>query len=247
MIDHAYSSPMPTRSHSSLRRKSDAVLHASLTSLSAYAMIPQMRRYLVYCGISLFLAACQTSAPVNEEVKPKEEKKESVYYIGTVHKIYADSKFALVRVVKSKPPAGTTLISHPVIGAHVRMANLIVSNESMNNSITPLIAADIRSGDVAVGDAVYIYQALGAPTPDLVKGGAAQADLEKERAILAAETQLTPDTPPAVTDPSPTEATQPHVEELTPVEPAMPMPPEKDPVKIPDRIKEIPRNIEDWD
>ncbi len=207
----------------------------------------EMKRYLVYCGISLLLGSCQISSPVNEDVKPKEEKKESVYYIGTVHKIYADSKFALIRVVKSKPAAGTTLITHPVVGAHIRMANLIVSNESVSNSITPLIAADIRSGDVVVGDAVYIYQAIGAPTPGLVANGAEQAELDKERAILQAETQIVHEEPIDMSATAPSEPVSPSEVEPTELEVSTPMPPVKDPVKIPDRIKEIPRNIDDWE
>ncbi len=207
-----------------------------------------MKRYLLLSGISLLLASCQMFMQEQEEVKPKEEKKESVYYIGTVYKIYADSNFALIRVVKDKPAAGTTLISHPITGAHIRMANLSVSKETVNNSITPLIAADIRSGDLVVGDAVYIYQAVGAPTPALINGSApVDADLEQERAILASETQQvheeTSVLPAAVNTPAPRE------EEKTTsaVLPTLPSSSHANPEEVPDRIKNIPRNFDDWD
>ncbi len=127
-----------------------------------------MKRCFFVCAIAFLFAACESTTTPKEEKKPEEKKKETVYYIGSIYKVYPDSKFALVRIVKQKPAAGTTLIAHPAAGPHLRMANLQVSNETIDNNITPLIAADIRSGQLEVGDAVYIYRALGEAPPPFV-------------------------------------------------------------------------------
>ncbi len=143
---------------------------ASLTDRLACDRVGLMKRCLFACAIAFLFAACESTSTPKEEKKPEEEKKETVYYIGSIYKVYPDSKFALVRIVKQKPAAGTTLIAHPAAGPHVRMANLQVSNETIDNNITPLIAADIRSGQLEVGDAVYIYRALGEAPPPFAAG-----------------------------------------------------------------------------
>ncbi len=238
-----------------------------LTKNAPCDRVTPMKRCLFACAISLLFAACQSTSAPEEEKKPQKEKKEAVYYIGSIYKVYPDSKFALVRVVKQKPAVGTTLISHPIAGPHVRMANLQVSPERINNSITPLIAADVRSGQVEPGDAVYIYRALGQDAPTFeAEGGATPAgtattsqaatadpaagvvslpatEAEQQRRILAQETQIAHEEAellpaiPAAQPKTPTPASTPATAPTVP----------STPQRVPDRIKNIPRNFSDWD
>ena len=109
-----------------------------------------------FCLIAL---GCQTqSDPRDKDVNLDKQSQPAPLYIGTVQQIYPQHKFVLVRLVGPQPAVGTTLISHPADNSNLRIGNLSASAEKIQNSISRMIAADWRGGEVMRGDAVYIYR-----------------------------------------------------------------------------------------
>lgn len=69
--------------------------------------------------------------------------------VGRVATVPSDNRFILIQSYGSwKVPTGTVLISH---GADGRTANLLATGEAMGQ----YAAADIQSGEVQPGDAVF--------------------------------------------------------------------------------------------
>ncbi len=208
-----------------------------------------MKHCLFLCACTLVLSSCQLFSGDEEDKNaatvPDKKDTKKVFYIGTVYKIYPDAKFALVRVIQAKPNAGTTLISRPPDGSNARVGNLVVSPQTVSNNITPLIAADIRAGQLQVGDPVYIYQAIGEKSPDIAKQDAAEdtnvsETLGTELPPLLEGSGMTEiaDQIPA----GPTSDQRGHT--VAPTVPAVKPPSQQ---KIPDSIKNIPDTYEGWE
>lgn len=135
-----------------------------------------MIRFLILLLFPIMLLSCQTQRVIDGEVQEKEEKsnKPAPRYLGSVYQVYPNNNFVLIRLLGPNPKPGTTLIAHPTNGSTTRIANLRVSNEKVSNAISRVIAADIRSGSVMKGDAVYIYRSLLAPVDDSSPSAAEQ-------------------------------------------------------------------------
>ena len=117
----------------------------------------------------LLLLGCalQFSCSQNQQ-QPKEgtgsqtaaEKTPPPLYMGTMHQVFPDDKFVLVRMIAPRPAEGTVLITHPGDGSSVRVGNLVVSSAQHTGS--SIIAADIRAGVVMNGDLVFQYRNIAA-------------------------------------------------------------------------------------
>lgn len=144
------------------------------------------------------------------------------------------------------PKEGTTLISHPADGSNLRLANLCISAEKIDNSVSRMIAADIRSGLVARGDAVYIYT-------DVLPQEPQEAQLDD--VIITEDTPINPAEEAFIEDPVATIAKQQELEKeaeaTTPVipatTPALPKPTSKADPTLPSFIQDIPDRIEGWE
>jgi hypothetical protein len=98
------------------------------------------------------LAAC---APVKDgETKPGDPKPKAPTgpeLVGRVASIAPDRKFVLIQSLEAwKQPAGAVLTTR---GIEDRSANLLVTGEALGQ----FAAADIQSGNVEIGDAVYSH------------------------------------------------------------------------------------------
>ena len=95
-----------------------------------------------------------------ETATRSEQKKKDLppLYLGTVHQVYAGQHFALLRIIGPTPRPGATLISHPQDGTNSRLGNLVVTDDTPPRR--GIIVADIRSGEVAGGDFVYLYRSI---------------------------------------------------------------------------------------
>ncbi len=212
-----------------------------------------MIRRVLACAMPLLLLACQNqSSPVESTRKTSKKTNPKPIYIGTVQQVYPDHNFALVRLARMVPKAGTTLISHPADGTNLRLGNLTVSAEKINNSVSRMIAADIRGGTVVSGDAVYIYENIipndakkqevadeialkendffEDPIAAVAEVQAEAQDTEEQVPAWLDENETAPAPAPAITSPTPVPAKK------TTSDPA-----------LPSFIKDIPDRIEGWE
>ncbi len=174
-------------------------------------------------------------------------------HLGSVHQVYPEQGFALLRIIGPMPGPGVTLITHPANGSNERIGNLCISSQQPSRD--GIVAADIRSGTVVKGDRVFRYRNISEPdaTDD----------------IIAAErpTGLAPETtdggvddapiPPPVTQseqdaPIPAPLSVPTVE-TTVLPTTAPATPGSDPgapsapAQAPGYLDSIPDSIDDWD
>ncbi|MFI3244318.1 MAG: hypothetical protein R3Y56_08710 [Akkermansia sp.] len=214
-----------------------------------------MRRLLIL-SLPLLLLACQNqTSPDGSSDDPQEEKKPAPIYIGTIQQVYPDHNFALVRLARMVPKTGTTLISHPADGTNLRLGNLCVSAEKIDNSVSRMIAADIRGGTVVRGDAVYIYDNVLAQRP--------------KKQVITEDTPITAEDAEFLADPVASVAhkqeavqegddiTPPWFEEDSSVAPIpapaitapnkLPAGTKKSDPSLPSFIEDIPDRIEEWD
>ncbi len=217
-----------------------------------------MRRLVIW-ALPLLLLACQNqTSPDGATTEPVKTKKPAPIYIGTIQQVYPDHNFALVRLARMVPKVGTTLISHPADGTNLRLGNLCVSAEKIDNSVSRMIAADIRGGTVVRGDAVYIYDNVLAQRP---KTQTVTDD------IISEETPLSTDDAAFLKDPvaAVAEKQQPYEQSEDTTPPwfeedtsSTPAPAISSPEKLPDSkkrpdptlpsfIEDIPDRIEDWE
>lgn len=96
----------------------------------------------------------QQEAP--QEAEAEETNQRPPMYLGSVHQVYPERQFALLRIIGPMPAEGDVLISHPFDGTTDRIGNLCVA--SGQHSRNGIIAADIRSGVVMKGDRVFQYR-----------------------------------------------------------------------------------------
>jgi len=120
--------------------------------------IQRMRKtcalFLVICPI---LFSCASSSEKEEEKKPVEPVSE-LRLAGRVQSVNQASRFVLIRRYGFWRVAEGEIVESRGEG---RTANLLPSGEKLGEHI----AADIRSGHVEVGDAVYIRKIKPAETP----------------------------------------------------------------------------------
>lgn len=130
------------------------------------------------------------------QVPGAERKKEQPpLYLGTVHQVYPERQFALLRIIGPMPRAGVPIISHPADGSTARMGNLVIPEGSQANR--GIIVADIRSGAVESGDRIFLYRNISQQTPRDV-----------EQPIDISQTTDMPEVRPSTSVPSPSTHTQ---------------------------------------
>lgn len=205
-----------------------------------------MKRWLpaALAGVAFAVCSCsvltqQQQAP--EETKETKKKIPPPLYLGTVHQVYPDKGFALLRIIGPIPKEGVTLITHPFDGTNARIGNLLVS--SIEAAGKGIIAADIRSGTVVQGDRVYLYRDVYEP--------------ESKEQEPTEETEV-PQKPDAGSDETlDSREMAPEVTEATPLLPESsserannPVPAPKNeppPSAVPDHLNDIPEDIRQWD
>ena len=129
-----------------------------------------MKRAFIFGLACLVLVSCATKEP---EEKPKAEPPRLV---GRIASIPPDKRFVLIQSFgKWTAEPGTILTTR---GADQRSANLLVTGEALGQ----FAAADLQSGQVELGDAVYSQHIPKppAPTEPAVEPPAAEASLAED-------------------------------------------------------------------
>lgn len=112
-----------------------------------------MKRAFIFSLACLVLVSCATKEP---EEKPKAEPPRLV---GRIASIPPDKRFVLIQSFgKWIAEPGAILTTR---GADQRSANLLVTGEALGQ----FAAADLQSGQVELGDAVYSQHIPKPPTP----------------------------------------------------------------------------------
>lgn len=199
------------------------------------------------------LFSCQLQQQQHEEEKKEEDKKPAPIYLGSVHQVYPEKNFALLRIIGPMPGPDDTLITHPSNGSNERVGNLVVSmgQPARNNIIT----ADIRSGTVVRGDLVFQYRDISEPDskeqemeeiPEVpeIPGGIPTSS-EPATTVLPEHPSLTNILP--VQDPADVLEEEESPAPAAPAYKPTPAPASKAPMEIPDYLDEIPDDIKDWD
>jgi hypothetical protein len=130
-----------------------------------------MKRFLLTSLLLLGSSLQFSCTQLQQDQKQNEQKEEAAaeipppLYLGSVHQVFTNDKFALLRIIGPLPPEGTVLITHPADGSTERVGNLIVS--SAQHARNNIIAADIRAGGF-VG--TQQRQKPGKKFPDLIHG-----------------------------------------------------------------------------
>ena len=107
--------------------------------------------------ISLAIAAC--SGFKNSQSTEKKTTVEGPELVGRIASIPADKRFVLIQSYGTwKIDAGTILTTR---GADERTANLLITGEALGQ----FAAADLQSGSVEIGDAVYSIHFPKPPKP----------------------------------------------------------------------------------
>ena len=203
---------------------------------------------LLSLGCTLVFSACSQLAQQQEPQKEEQANEADIpppLYLGTVHQVFSNDKFALLRIIGPIPPEGTVLISHPDDGTASRMGNLVVS--SAQHARNSIIAADIRAGVVMKGDRVFKYRSISAteeeeeenPEPftltDVqIDTEVAQHDIREKLKLTTGE--LKPEQPEEA--PSSTETT------ILPDEPVAPAIPD---TPASNKLDDIPDTLGGWD
>lgn len=223
-----------------------------------------MRLTLPLFVLSLFcagLTSCSQNQQQEEESasQAKEEVAPAPLYLGSIHQVFPADNFVLIRIIGPRPTEGTVLITHPSDGSTNRMGNLVVSSSQHEGS--RIIAADIRSGQIAKGDRVFKYRAIAsAPeekkkeedTSDIFTTDADKLDvgyippeviarrkqreaIKKQQAADAAQDFIVPTEEPNI-PPAPDEEP-----DSSPAMPDIPVP-----AGLP-RLEDVPDTINGWD
>jgi len=123
--------------------------------------------FAVLLVLSSFFCAC-SSSPKKEEEKPKKPVSE-VRVAGRVQSVNQSSRFVLIRRYGIWRVGDGEIVESRGAG---RTANLLPTGEKLGEHI----AADIRSGQVEVGDAVYIRKI---ETAEMPKKGEISEEVKK--------------------------------------------------------------------
>ncbi len=199
-----------------------------------------MRKFLTVAAASVFLyqVGCQTHSQHN--ALPEETKETNTLpplHLGAVHQVYPQQGFVLLRIIGPLPAPGTVLITHPADGSTSRIANLAVTGDQPSRN--RMIIAEIRSGNVAQGDRVFMYRNIAQPE-----------ETEEEEPLID---PLPTEAQPVSTNQTPESILEDlnDVQESVPEEaPGTTTEPKKKThkeTKTPDHIFDIPDNIDDWD
>lgn len=118
----------------------------------------------IICGLTaFFLAACawKKSAETAPPAAPDKTAEEESKLVGRIASIPGDRRFVLIQSYgKWEVATGTTLITR---GPEERTANLLTTGEVLGE----FAAADLQSGLLDIGDAVYFRPAPKPPTPSV--------------------------------------------------------------------------------
>lgn len=201
-----------------------------------HALIPLL-------SLAALLASCQLQHQDQQGTEQKEAPpKKAPLYLGTVHQVYPEKDFALLRLIGPIPKEDTTVITHPANGTHDRIGNLIISSgQAARNGI---IAADIRSGTVVQGDLVFLYRNIAAPEAreEETEEAPPQTEPNQDQTII--------ESPPAslltteTLEPEPSTST-PDSEATLPLPESEPTSPSKE--NVPSYLNDIPDDISKWD
>lgn len=118
--------------------------------------------FLILLGCTLQFSCSQNQQQTHQDSDSQAatEKAPPPLYLGTVHQVFPDDKFVLLRMIGPRPAEGTVLITHPEDGSAARVGNLVVS--SAQHVRSSIIAADIRAGVIRKGDRVFQYRNIAA-------------------------------------------------------------------------------------
>ena len=104
---------------------------------------------MIACASAALCSCAGSTAPAAEPAAKKEEKPEAPKLVGRVASIPADKRFVLIQSYgKWSVETGAILTTR---GPDDRSANLLATGESLGE----FAAADLQSGLIEVGDAVY--------------------------------------------------------------------------------------------
>ena len=220
--------------------------------------------FLVLLGCALQFSCSQNQQQPHQETDSRTaaEKVPPPLYLGTVHQVFPDDKFVLVRMIGPRPAEGTVLITHPEDGSTARVGNLIIS--SAQHARSSIIAADIRAGVVMKGDRVFQYRNIATapiqeeeapePEPEAFTLSGDQIDLgyvppevraRREKLAKLREQQ----------SPRPVGTVEPIAQEKGPAPSFMPDGEDESPAPAPDfdvpqglpRLDDVPDTISGWD
>ena len=197
-----------------------------------------MRKLVHLTTAAVLMASLSCQSQPQHQTEGAETKTEETLpplHLGAVHQVYPQQGFVLLRIIGPLPAPGTVLITHPADGSRARVSNLIVTADQPSRN--RMIIAEIRSGNVAQGDRVFMYRTLAQPVekPDeVVEQIPTEAPIPTEKtpeSILNDVEDISEKLPEGVEDVTVTEPKKkPHKE-----------------TKTPDHIFDIPDNIDDWD
>lgn len=223
------------------------------------------KRLIPLLIVTLPLLPCSCSLFQQQEERERTEEREGnrippPLHLGSVHQIYPDRQFVLLRIIGPIPKEGTVLITHPPDGANDRVGNLIVSSGQHRRG--NIIAADIRSGTVIQGDRVFQYRNISqqnneeeetdTETTETDTSGETDDTIQElpsfdsapvitdvgtptGASAVAAPTLSSTGTPPAESPSEPPPAAAPTQTPLAPASPA-----------APNKLDDIPDHIDDW-
>lgn len=109
---------------------------------------------------AIALSGCAASKTEKAEGTEKKDKPQPPKLVGRIASVPADKRFVLIQSYGSwNVEAGSILTTR---GADDRTANLLVTGESLGH----FAAADVQSGSLEVGDAVYSRHVPKPPEPN---------------------------------------------------------------------------------
>ena len=118
------------------------------------------------------LPSCATTKSAKPEEKPKKTEVTAPRLVGRIASIPAGQKFVLIQSYgKWEVPASSILTTS---GSDERVANLLATGENLGQ----YAAADIQSGSVEVGDAVYFRPPV--KTPEAAETDTSQQPTETQ-------------------------------------------------------------------
>lgn len=123
------------------------------------------------CVLSAILCVCGSSCTATKPAKPETEKPkiavEEAKLVGRIASIPADKRFVLIQSYgKWTIESGQILTTR---GPNERSANLRTTGETLGE----FAAADLQSGAVEVGDAVYFQHSPAPTNPEVIQNQSA--------------------------------------------------------------------------
>lgn len=196
------------------------------------------------------LIGCQQQQKETEKEAQEPVPEDPPMYLGAVHQVFPEQKFALLRIIGPLPKAGTTVITHPADGSTTRIGNLLISSDQPARN--GIIAADICSGTLIKGDRVFQYR-------DISSHPGKEQEVSTTEALTEADPTLQEQAPQAAPDNAPSQENAEVGQEkplegidvtlLPEQEPASANTPRpiSTPSQLPEYLKDIPKDIKDWE